>query len=42
LKGHGHLVILVQLLVEAFPSMRGQLDIVCAGGPQQAAGSQED
>ena len=29
LEGNGHLVVYVQHLVEAFPPMRGQLDIVC-------------
>lgn len=36
LEGDGHLVVAVQLLVEALAAVGGQLDVVGGGGPQQA------
>ncbi len=37
LEGHGHLVVFVELLVETFPRMRTQLDVVCLRQPCQTA-----
>lgn len=34
-----HLVILVEVLVEAFPRMRAHLDVVAEGDPEQAGQS---
>jgi hypothetical protein len=41
LEGDGHFVVAVQRLVETFPAMRAQLDIVSHGSSNEAARSQQ-
>jgi len=41
LESHRHLVLAMQVLVEAFSTVRGQLDVVRGGGAQQAGREQQ-